>query len=127
MLVKFLRDVNVRRGDGSIESEFRAGEVRELRIDSARHWINRLAALEVRADEAKAGETAPDPPTVPQDPEPDRTLGKFATAQDSFRTRELSGSPTPEATGSASPESGPEQPSSSPRRDRRSMRRRSSE
>jgi hypothetical protein len=61
-------------------------------------------------------------------PEPDR----FRPAQEAFRTRQLSGSPTPpsirtqEATGSASPASGPEQPSSSPRRDRRSMRRRSS-
>jgi hypothetical protein len=126
MLVKFLEPVEMRRGSGALEYAYGAGEVVELRADIARRWLNRNKAVRIHGDLGDGRHTNPIASVAEPDPPMPVETDGFRPAQEAFRTRELSGSPTPEATGSASPASGPEQPSASPRRDRRSMRRRSS-
>ena len=49
MKVKFLEAREVRDGEGVVIQKFRAGQVIELSTASARHWINRGAALDVQA------------------------------------------------------------------------------
>jgi len=48
MKVKFLEAREVADGEGVVYQRFKAGQVYELSTASARHWINRSAALEVQ-------------------------------------------------------------------------------
>ncbi len=48
--VRFLRDEEVKDHNGVVVQSFRAGEVVELSIASARRWLRRLAAEEVTGE-----------------------------------------------------------------------------
>ncbi len=48
MNVKFLEAREVCDGEGIVYARFKAGHVYELSTASARHWINRAAAVEVQ-------------------------------------------------------------------------------
>ena len=49
MQVKFVDAQEVRDGEGVVIQKFKSGQVVELNAASARHWINRGLALDVRA------------------------------------------------------------------------------
>ena len=49
MKVKFLEAREVKDGLGVVIQKFKVGEIAELSTASARHWINRSAAIEVQA------------------------------------------------------------------------------
>jgi hypothetical protein len=53
--IKFLADRIVRDHNGDIEARYRAGDVREISMSSARHWLNRGLAetIGVPAGEAE--------------------------------------------------------------------------
>ena len=56
MQVKFVDAQEVRDGEGVVIQKFKAGQVAELSAASARHWINRGLALDVRAAAQEARE-----------------------------------------------------------------------
>ncbi len=65
MKVKFLEAREVKDGLGVVIQKFKAGQVTELSTASARHWINRNAAVEVAGiarivKEPEAAKDAPD-------------------------------------------------------------------
>ena len=68
MKVKFLEAREVEDGEGIVIQKFRAGQVVELSNASARHWINRGAAVDVQAAARAAKEAAEEKPEA-EEPE----------------------------------------------------------
>ena len=67
MFVKFLEAREVADGEGVVYQRFKAGCVYELSTASARHWINRSAALEVQGRAEKpAAKPGKSPDTNPE-------------------------------------------------------------
>lgn len=54
--IKFVEAREVLDGDGVVIQRFKVGQVVELSNASARHWLNRGAALDVRAEAQAARE-----------------------------------------------------------------------
>ncbi len=68
--IKFVEDKSVLDGEGNVTSKFKSGQVVELSTASARHWLNRGAALEVQARAKVELKTVYAPAKNPAPPNP---------------------------------------------------------